>query len=261
LRPSETGCAAGRRESLPCAKGGTLKTKNVNTSAAEIHTEAAAGHFFAAQGFFLRGPLLGEKLEVLSKKLGTAFKDGAASERDRYFQALSALGEFLQGFNGTNDYAFRLADLAFALRDLDKGIIHPLFESEARPGSPFDSEEVWRARMVVALGIESLLLMQTGETKEEVIASVNMKYRDLNGLVRRRGSKFTTSAAEWHLKFVNGEAPTPETAKVWANCKRYLDEYRGNLSDPAAIRDFLLKTAHEAFREAEKTAVKRKSQK
>jgi hypothetical protein len=121
LRPSETGCAAGRRESLPCAKGGTLKTKNVNTSAAEIHTEAAAGHFFAAQGFFLRGPLLGEKLEVLSKKLGTAFKDGAASERDRYFQALSALGEFLQGFNGTNDYAFRLADLAFALRDLDKG--------------------------------------------------------------------------------------------------------------------------------------------
>jgi hypothetical protein len=223
-----------------------LKTKNVNTSAAEIHTEAAAGPFFAAQGFFLRGPLLGEKLEVLSKKLGTAFKDGAASERDRYFQALSALGEFLQGFNGTNDYAFRLADLAFALRDLDKGIIHPLFESEARPGSPFDSEEVWRARMVVALGIESLLLM---------------KYRDLDGLVRRRGSKFTTSAAEWHLKFVNGEAPTPETAKVWANCKRYLDEYRGNLSDPAAIRDFLLKTAHEAFREAEKTAVKRKSQK
>jgi hypothetical protein len=246
-----------------------LKTDTVDTSAAEAHAEAAAAHFSAAQAFFLQGPLLGEKLEILSKKLETAFNGEALSERDRYVQALLAVGEFLQGFNGTNSYSFRFADLAFALRDRGKGIENPIFDSkEVGPGSPSDSEEVWRARMLVALGIEALIRMQTGKTmdkpnkiKEKIIADVQKKYKDLDGLARREGAKFTTSAAGWHSKFVNGEAPTPTTAMVYANCKQLFEEHLRNLSDPAAIHDFLSKTAHAAFCEAANTAVKRKMHK
>jgi hypothetical protein len=245
-------------------KKGTIKTGLSEPELREVLARAAG--FTRAQSFFPLGPGLDEALASFSEKLKVAFDGGAASERERYVRALSAVGEFLIGFNGNDNYALQFGKLAWALRDLDRKAIAPFLKYEIGPGRPPDTEEIWQARMLVVLGVEALLL--TGKNINDVLSEIKMKHRKLFYLLTLNNTDFDSSVKEWRSKFLNGwpvrrgerkAADPPSAASVYAQLKSDFDERRRRReSDPAAERKFLLDTARVAFQNAEKIAVERK---
>jgi len=95
-------------------KKGTTQTGLSEPELREALARAAV--FTRAQSFFPLGPRLDEVLASLSEKLNVAFNDAAASERERYVRALSAVGEFLIGFNGNDNCGLQFGKLAWAIR-------------------------------------------------------------------------------------------------------------------------------------------------
>ncbi len=255
-------------------RGHTLKPKKVDSTAPK-HDAAAidaaatvefsdadyARAFIEAQSFFPRGPFLGESLELLAKRLNQAFTDEAASERERYIQAIFAVGSFLSGFNNSDGYALQFAKLQWALEDLDKGTVAPFLRKKSGRGRRFDPEEVWQARAVVALGIEALI--QAGDNIDDVIKKINRHHGKLHGLVTLGGGvDFDSSVKAWHSNFMKDKAPTTRSKAVFAQLKKDFDERRRNRkSDPVAELKFLRDTANVAFARAAEIAVKFKQQK
>jgi hypothetical protein len=245
-------------------KKGTTQTGLSEPELREALARAAV--FTRAQSFFPLGPRLDEVLASLSEKLNVAFNDAAATERERYVRALSAVGEFLIGFNGNDNYALQFGKLAWALRDLNRKAVAPFLKYDIRPGRPSDTEEIWQARMLVVLGVEALLL--TGKSIDDVLSEIKMKHRKLYYLVTLNNIDFDSSVREWRSKFINGwparrgerkAADPPSAASVYAQLKSDLDERRRRReSDPAAERKLLLDTARMAFRNAEEIAAEQK---
>jgi hypothetical protein len=198
---------------------------------------------------------------LLAKRLNQAFTDEAASERERYIQAIYAVGSFLSGLNNSDGYALQFAKLQWALEDLDKGTVAPFLKKKSGRGRRYDPEQIWQARAVVALGIEALI--QAGDNIDDVIKNINRHHSKLHGLMTLGGDvDFNSSVKVWHSKFINDKAPTARSRAVFAQLKGEFDERRRRRqSDPAAERTFLRDTANLAFARAAEIAVKFKQQK
>jgi hypothetical protein len=239
-----------------------------NAAAVEFSEADYARECRRAQAFFPRGPLLSESLERLSQRLHSAFTDTAASERERYIQAINAVGYFLIDFNGGDGYAFKFLELQLALEDLDKGTTAPFLKKKAGRGRRHDPEEIWEARAVVTIGIEALL--QADEDREEILKHINRHHRGLHSLMtlesdktdltsdktnplQSRAISFESSVWGWHYKFTSRKSPTKKSGVVFAQLQYDLAKRCHNRkSDPEAKRRLLHDTANLAFTRAAK---------
>jgi hypothetical protein len=116
------------------------------------------------------------------EKLKLIFKNGEqdaqtrpiAEKLDQYFRATLEVAELLYA-SGQRDLAMRFHLLAEALNDAAEGRNPPLFKVEKRRGRQSDTNEIWRLRANLCIGIQYLIASRMEEDK--AITFVDRKYR------------------------------------------------------------------------------------
>jgi hypothetical protein len=158
---------------------------------------------------------------ALIRALKSAKDDPAlstTSERDRYIFALTAIAEFLRKV-GTEDLAFWIAELGSALSDLNSGVVRSFLKCPPTHNRSPDASDKWRARAMVAVGVDLLLLAEL--TREEATKKIEKDFSELKALVnvnRRLGK----SALSWSDEFAKNRIKNMEAKRVYGELKTWI---------------------------------------
>jgi hypothetical protein len=92
------------------------------------------------------------------ERASSAVPASPKNERERYIHILVALGQFVRKVGGTLEQVRHIAELAWHLADLDRGIVSPVLKpTSLGRGKRGGSSLVWEARGCVAVGLEALI--------------------------------------------------------------------------------------------------------
>ena len=152
--------------------------------------------------------------ETFADKIQRIFNNGEqdaqtrplAETQNRYAIAIWAMAELLYSI-GQRDVAMRFHSLAEALHDSAEGKDPPLFKVEKKRGRKSYTNEIWRLRASLCIGIQYLIA--SSMEKDKAIAFVVRKYRTqlqgLRGQDRGQGPDLKSSIGTWLKKFASEE--------------------------------------------------------
>lgn len=136
--------------------------------------------------------------------------DTPAMMRNRFRSAQKANGRFF-GAIGEAGIAKRFAMFAYALDDLERGIMHPMFEAKkvGRGGRLPDSGEVWIGRALVAAaircfknaGLDDGAIRMKLRSREKALSPLLRKGEQIGIRDNRRRANIRSSAFTWLKQF------------------------------------------------------------
>jgi hypothetical protein len=148
------------------------------------------------------------ELDQLLSELERASSAGPASpenERRRYIYILVALGQFVRKVGGTLQQARHLAELAWHLADLDRGIVSPVLKpTSLGRGKRGGSSLVWEARGYVAVGLEALIRL--GKYRQDAARTALHDFPGISRLITPKSKDSVVVMLSWHDEFLRWKA-------------------------------------------------------
>jgi hypothetical protein len=139
---------------------------------------------------------MSDELARLAEALRSIFPAGEAIDRKRCVAGLEAVVEFLEHANiDSGNAIIGLADLATAVADLDRGIVHPMLRKVGWDRPP-DRSDIWMARSDAAIGVEFLL--RTGMSKKDIWTKAVEPRQAALGRLVRTNANLQTSVLRWN---------------------------------------------------------------
>lgn len=188
---------------------------------------------------------LGNLKTGLDRDFLSANGDIAPRARIRFISALGTVAEFLKEAGFPPFYGAELLELAHALTDLDKGIVHPMLRAS---GSPQLSGEVWRIRAIIAAAVE--IQKSEGAFKKTICEKIakshpHFGWPPVSKVGPSTHAQLTGSIAEWHKVFAGGDAPDDLAQTMFDNraelFRTFTESY--GTTDPRALADHALTLA------------------
>jgi hypothetical protein len=150
----------------------------------------------------------GPAVRWLLSELERASSAGPASpenERRRYIYILVALGQFVRKVGGTLEQVRHLAELAWHLADLDRGIVSPVLKpTSLGRGKRAGSSLVWEARGCVAVGLEALIRL--GKYRQDAARTALHDFPGISRLMTAKSKDSVVVMLSWHDEFLRWKA-------------------------------------------------------
>jgi hypothetical protein len=121
--------------------------------------------------------------------------------RGRHVTALALLGKFLRMTGARKDIADQFYALSVMLRDLDRGIVHPMLLAKKPRGRLDDRSDVWAVRVIAACGVECLI--RSGLSRREAGRRAAKEFPALKSLLRTR-TTLKTALVGWRDAIIRG---------------------------------------------------------
>jgi hypothetical protein len=134
------------------------------------------------------------------------------SWKDRRANALTAVGFFFDQMREPSAAAFH--ELSSALRDLNRGTVHPLLQPTRTDNRPPEPSGLWRARACGVLALEALIC--SGRTPADAAAEIARKFPHLSHLAGARSNAFGRTVLNWRKEFHSKRVKNKEAATFFA---------------------------------------------
>jgi hypothetical protein len=155
--------------------------------------------------FFAAWETFADKIQrIFSKGEQDARTRPLAETQGRYAIAIWAMADLLYSI-GQRDLAMHFHLLAEALHDLAEGKDTPLLKVEKKRGRKSDTNETWRLRASLCIGIQYLIAsgMEQGKAITFVVRKYGTQLQGLPRLGSRPGSDLKSSIGTWLKTFAS----------------------------------------------------------
>jgi len=132
--------------------------------------------------------------------------------RERYATALTAVGFFFDQMR--EPYALAFHELNSALRDLNRGAIHPLLQATRTDNRPPEPSGLWRVRACVVLALEALICSK--RTPTSAAAEIAGRLPHLSQLAGARSKASGKTVLNWRKEFHSKRIKNKEAATYFA---------------------------------------------
>lgn len=202
---------------------------------------AVAGKALASRMLANLGKLQGELQAAFDAQAG----DIAPRDRSRFINAQLAIAKYLQGENLPARLCHEIAELAYALNDLDNGLTPPLLkEATVREtgGNKTEIGEIWRARAYIAVAAGALIAAGFGKgtTYKRIAKQISSVAHHLTD-----GDNIPSAIKRWVAVFAEGRCPNEPAQVCFETGQGLIARFRSERPDSNEIElaDRILKLA------------------
>ncbi|UZF92189.1 hypothetical protein [Bosea sp. NBC_00550] len=202
---------------------------------------AVAGKARANRMLANLGKLQGELQAAFDAQVGEI----APRDRSRFIIAQMAIANYLQGENLPARLCREIAELAYALDDLDNGLTPPLLkEATVREtgGNKTDVGEIWRARAYIAVAAGALIAAGFGKgtTYKRIAKQISSVAHHLTD-----GTNIPRVIERWVAVFAEGRCPNEPAQVCFQTGQNLIARFRSERPDSNEIEvaDRILKLA------------------
>ena len=158
----------------------------------------------------------------------------AIADRRRLMEFIALTLTYLKKMGAGDRFTDKLTACYAALRDLDRGVTHPILKARGTRKPPLSSE-IWRLRAVLAVALD--YLMRAGESLEDAATTVArtpgigrlLSGRALSAEARKRAQKSDArrSVIRWRNTLRRGKKTSEIARLVWEASRETLTTIRG----------------------------------